>query len=120
MKTLLIIFISLCCMKMQAQSISFVESTGSWYYIYDETGKKTATLSSSVGELAGYSSEFIIIKTNSWYYLYDIKGRKFKTLSASYVGEIVSVAGNTFTSRNGSWLYTWNKEGKKIKTRVAR
>jgi len=38
----------------------------------------------------------------------------------SYVGEIISVAGNKFTSRNGVWIYTWSKEGKKINTRSAR
>lgn len=104
--------------KPQA-SISYIESTGSWYYIYDQSGRKTKTLSSSIGELQGYSASFFIVKSGSWYYIYDASGRKRSTMSVSTVGEIVSVAGETFTSRSGSWLYTWDMSGKKKSTRSA-
>ena len=114
--TLLLLF---AVMTLQAQSISHIETTRSWYYIYDQDGKKTKALSTSIGELQGFSATFFVVKSGSWYYLYDAKGNKTKSLSTSTVGEVLSVAGDTFTSRLGSWVYTWSKEGKKISTRAA-
>ena len=45
---------------------------------------------------------------------------RLHTSSATSVGEILAVSGDTFTSRQGSWIYTWNKDGKKINTRAAK
>ena len=102
---------------LKAQSISYIETTNAWYYIYNQDGKKSKTLSRSIGELQGFSSSIFVVKSGAWYYIYDSRGIKIKTLSVSYVGEILSVSGDTFTSRNGAWIYTWNKEGFKIATR---
>lgn len=104
---------------LRAQSISYIETTSAWYYIYDTNGKKTKTLSASIGELKGFSSSFFVVKSGSWYNIYDAKGNKTKTMSVQSVGEILSVSGDTFTSQLGSWIYTWSKEGKKISTRAA-
>ena len=107
--------------NLQAQSISHIETTMSWYYIYDQDGKKIKTLSTSQGELKGYSSSFYIIKQGSAFYItYDVNGKRLHTFGVGSVGEILSVSGDTFTSRNGAWIYTWRKEGKKISTRAAR
>ena len=107
--------------NLQAQSISHIETTKSWYYIYDQDGKKIKTLSTSQGELQGYSSSFYIIKQGSAFYItYDVNGKRLHTFGVGSVGEILSVSGDTFTSRNGAWIYTWRKEGKKISTRAAR
>ncbi len=46
--------------NLQAQSISHIETTKNWYYIYDQNGKKIKTLSTSQGELKGYSSTFYL------------------------------------------------------------
>jgi len=104
---------------LRAQNISYVDTTRSWYYVYDEKGKKIATLSTNIGELQGYSSSILVVRSGAWYYIYDAKGKKIATLSANYVGKVLSVAGDTFTSRSGSWIYTWSKTGKKIGTRSA-
>ena len=114
--TLLLLFV---VMAMNAQSISYIETTKSWYYIYDQDGKKIKALSTNIGELQGFSATFFVVKSGSWYYLYDAKGNKTKALSTYTVGDVLSVAGDTFTSRVGSWIYTWDKEGKKISTRAA-
>ncbi len=114
--TLLLLFPML---TLQAQSISYIETTSAWYYIYDQNGKKIKTFSTNIGELQGYSASILIVKNGSWYYIYDAKGNKIKTLSVSYVGTILSVSGDTFTSRYGSWIYTWNKDGKIIQRRSA-
>lgn len=107
--------------NLQAQSISHIETTMSWYYIYDQDGKKIKTLSTSQGELKGYSSSFYIIKQGSAFYItYDVNGKRLHTFGVGSVGEILSVSGDTFTSRNGAWIYTWRKEGKKISTRAAK
>ena len=104
-----------------AHKISSVETSGSWVYMYDDSGHRYKTLSaSSVGEVKGFSADFFVSQNGNWIYLYDSEGQRYKTLSASSVGEVSGVSGDTFTSRNGAWVYTWNKDGKKINTRAAR
>ena len=108
-------------LSIQAQSISYIETTKGWYYIYDQSGKRIKTISSSQGELVGYSSNFYIIKLISGFYVtYDATGKRLHTFSTNSVGEVLNATGDTFTSRNGSWIYTWSKDGKKISTRSAR
>jgi lipoprotein-anchoring transpeptidase ErfK/SrfK len=107
--------------NLQAQSISHIETTKSWYYIYDQDGKKIKTLSTSQGELKGFSSTFYIIKQGSAFYVtYDVNGKRLHTFGVSGVGEILAVSGDTFTSRQASWIYTWSKDGKEITTRAAK
>jgi hypothetical protein len=101
---------------IRAQSISHIETTKSWYYIYDQDGKKIKTISTSQGELKGYSSTFYIIKQGTAFYItYDVKGKRLHTWGASSVGEILGVAGDTFTSKQGAWISTWSKDGKKMR-----
>jgi hypothetical protein len=46
MKKLLVIIALLCSViGLNAQSISHIETTKNWYYIYDQNGKKIKTLS---------------------------------------------------------------------------
>ena len=117
--TLAIILLSV--VNLQAQSISHIETTKNWYYIYDQNGKKIKTLSTSQGELKGYSSTFYIIKQGSAFYVtYDVNGKRLHTFGVSGVGEILAVSGDTFTSRQASWIYTWSKDGKEINTRAAK
>jgi len=122
MKKLLCILLTLfSVLAIHAQSISHIETTKSWYYIYDQNGKKIKTISTSQGELKGYSSTFYIIKQGTAFYItYDASGKRLHTFGVSSVGDILGVAGDTFTSRNGAWIYTWSKEGKKISTRGAK
>ena len=122
MKKLLVIMALLLSVDgLKAQSISHIETTKNWYYIYDQDGKKIKTISTSQGELKGYSSSFYIIKQgNAFYITYDVKGKRLHTWGASSVGEILGVAGDTFTSKQGTWIYTWSKDGKKINTRAAK
>ena len=105
---------------IQAQKISYIQAKGSWYYVYDENGKKVNTFSTTTGEVVAYSESFYIIKKGSWYYTCDPKGKRLHTFSETSVGEVLSAAGDTFTSRKGEWIYTWDKKGKKIATRSAR
>ena len=122
MKRILGILIMLTLsLSIQAQSISYIETTKGWYHISDQSGKRIITISSSQGELAGYSSNFYIIKLISGFYVtFDATGKRLHTFSTNSVGEILNSTGDTFTSRNGSWIYTWSKDGKKISTRSAR
>lgn len=124
---IILVFLFALCLKagsVQAQStsktISSIDDKGSWYYVYDEQGKKVATLSKNIGTVQGFGSDWFVVTTNNWLYLYDIKGRKYKTMSLSSYGEVVSVGSNTFVTRKGSWLYTFDRNGKKINTRSAR
>lgn len=120
-KLLVIITMVLSVVGLKAQSISHIETTKSWYYIYDQDGKKIKTLSTSQGELKGYSASFYIIKQGTAFYItYDVNGKRLHTWGVASVGEILGVAGDTFTSRQGAWIYTWDKNGKKISTRAAK
>ena len=122
MKNVIFIIVMLfSTLGLWAQSISHIETTKSWYYIYDQDGKKIKTLSTGQGELKGYSSTFYIIKQGTAFYItYDVKSKRLHTWGASSVGEILGVAGDTFTSKQGAWIYTWSKDGKKINTRAAK
>lgn len=120
-KQLIIVALLLSVAGLKAQTISHIETTKNWYYIYDQDGKRIKTISTSQGELKGYSSTFYIIKQGTAFYVtYDVKGKRLHTWGASSVGEILGVAGDTFTSRQGAWIYTWSKDGKKISTRAAK
>ena len=121
MKRILIILTMLLAVSaMQAQKISYIETTRSWNYVYDEKGKKIYTFSASQGEVVAYSESFYILKKSGWYYTCDAKGKKLHTFSVSNVGEILSATGDTFTSRKSGWIYTWDKNGKKLSTRSDR
>ena len=120
-KVLIVMALLLSVIGLKAQSISHIETTKNWYYIYDQDGKKIKTLSTSQGELKGYSSTFYIIKQGTAFYItYDVNGKRLHTFGASGVGEIQAVSGDTFTSKQGTWIYTWSKDGKKINTRAAK
>ena len=115
-----ILMMLLTVTALQAQKISYIETTQSWHYVYDENGKKVHTISTSQGEIVAYSDTFYILKKGSWYYTCTPKGKKLHTFSASNVGEVLTATGDTFTSRRGSWIYTWDKNGKKLSTRPAK
>ena len=120
--SLILILLSLASLPISAQDkeISYIESTGSWHYLFDAKGKKIAGYSrSSVGEVVGWGSTFFIGKNTGFYRIYDVKGRVIKALSANNVGKVIAVSGNTFTSQNGNWIYIWDKNGKKVGTRPA-
>ena len=103
---------------MSAQKISYIESTPSWYIVYDENGKRVRSFSTSQGRLVAYSSEFYIIQVgNSWYYTYNPQGKRLYSFSVASTGEILSCSGDTFTSRWGSWIITWRKDGKRLGSR---
>ncbi len=119
-RILTILMMLLTITAIQAQKISYIETTRSWHYIYDENGKKVHTISTSQGEVVAYSDTFYVLKKGSWYYTCTPKGKKLHTFSASNVGEVLTATGETFTSRKGSWIYTWDKNGKKLSTRPAK
>ena len=120
MKRILItLTLLIAAVSVQAQKISYIETTRSWNYVYDENGKKVYTFSTSQGEVVAYSDSFYIVKNGSWYYTCDAKGKKLHTFSVSNVGEVLNAAGDTFTSRKGNWIYTWDKNGKKLATRYS-
>jgi hypothetical protein len=119
-KLILITILALTPLLSWARSISAIDRNGSWYYLYDENGRKYKTLSvNTTGNIVGWSASFFVAQNGSWIYLYDAEGRKYKTLSHSSTGDVIAVSGNTFVTRNGSWIYTYDASGKKINTRAA-
>lgn len=65
-------------------AISGVQDAGSWYYIFDDSGKKIATMPKNLtGEVLGFGVDFIVARNGSWYYTYDEKGKKITTMPVS-------------------------------------
>lgn len=121
MSKLITILALVLVMGANTHRISSVETRDGWIYYYDESGRKYKTLSaSSVGEVKGYSSTFMVSIKDRWLYLYDSEGKKYHTMSTTTTGEVIGVAGDTFTTRNSGWIYTWDRNGKTINTRSAR
>lgn len=61
-------------------AISDVQDSGSWYYTYDEKGKKIATMAvSSTGEFKNAAGTSINFVNGSWIYTYDKNGKKTGT-----------------------------------------
>ena len=72
------------------ESISYIETTKNCYYIYNQDGKKIRTLTTSQGELKGYSNTFYILKQGASFYMtYDVSGKRLHTFGAGSVGEII-------------------------------
>ena len=115
--TMMLLMLSAISMQAQKQ-ISYIKDDGAWYQVYDESGKKVATVSKqTVGEVVGWGSDFFVAVDGAWVKTYDITGKKICTLSVQTVGEVIGVSGNTFTSRDGNWIKIYDKTGKKINTR---
>lgn len=119
----IILLLSVTGLRAQSDNstaIGFIETTKNWYYVYDQNGRRIRTISTSQGELKGYSSTFYILKEGTAFYVtFEANGRRIHTFGASTVGEVLAVIGDTFTSRQGPWLHTWTKDGKKLSTRAA-
>ena len=120
MKRILITLIMLMAFTaMQAQKISYIETTKAWHYVYDEKGKKIYTFSTTQGEVVAYTESFYVLKKGNWIYTCDSKGKRLHTFSVSSVGRVLHATGDTFTSMCGAWVYVWDKNGKKIRTMAA-
>lgn len=64
-------------------AISDIEKSGSWYYLFDEDGKKYKTLSiSSIGDIVSVSGDSFVAESGSWVHTYDKTGKKINTRSA--------------------------------------
>lgn len=101
-----------------ARTLSDIERAGSWYYLYDENGRKFRSINvSSAGELVGFSSQIFITRSGSWYRIYDADAKLIRSLPQSSVGDITAVTGDTFTSKKGSWTRTYDKSGKLLRSR---
>ena len=111
--TLLLAVTGLWAQSDNSKAIGFIETTKAWYYIYDQNGRRLRTLSTSQGELKGYSSTFYILKEGTAFYVtFDVNARRLHTFGASTVGEVLAVTGDNFTSRQGPWLHTWTRTAK--------
>ena len=104
-------------------AISTIEKNGAYYNIFDENGKKTATISTQIGTLLGWGSDYFIVQNGAFYNLHDESGKKYKTLSTN-IGEIATVSSTTFIVRrqagSAAWLDTYDKTGTKTSTRPER
>lgn len=104
----------------ESHQLSSIEQSGSWYNLYDAAGKKYKSLSTSSGELLGWSSQYFVLKSYSWYNIYDAEGKKVRSMPVSS-GDFVSITGSQMILRSGSWLNTYDlSTGRKVNSRPAR
>ena len=73
---LLTIALMLATVSMQAQKISHIETTKSWYYVYDDNGKKIKTISTSV------TGDTFTTMKGAWIYTWSKEGKKLNTRAA--------------------------------------
>lgn len=71
-------------------------------------------------DIESVTGEHIVVRRGSFYVIYGVDCRAKQTLDASNIGEILSVAGDTFTARKGSFISTYDKTGKKLSVRTVR
>lgn len=120
MTTFFLFLFAAVTMFAQQKTISYIKNDGSWYMVYDESGKKITTVSrSTVGDIVGWGTDFFVSRDGAWYKIYDAQGKKITTLSQQTVGEVVAVSSTTFTSRDGGWLKIYDKYGKRLSTHSA-
>lgn len=91
-RTIIALVLAAAALTAAARTISYIENTGSWIYLYDENERRYKTLSpSTLGEIKGYSSEIFVAVNGSWLRVYDAEGKCLATLSASNAGEVIGV-----------------------------
>ena len=79
------------------KTLSTIQQRGSFYELYDASGKKYKTVSvATLGSIVGYSSTYFICQRGAFFEFYDSEAKKYKTISIATIGEIVSVTGDTF------------------------
>lgn len=61
-------------------NISDVQTKGSYYFVFDEKGKKISQLLTSLGELRGIASDFFVVEKGSYYVTYDSDSKKIDQL----------------------------------------
>ena len=81
MKRILIaLALLMAVVAVQAQKISYIETTSSWHYVYDEKGKKLHTFSvSNVGGVLSATGDTFTSRKGSWIYTWDKNGKKLAT-----------------------------------------
>ena len=57
----------------------FIVHKGSWYELYDESGKKYKTFPDHTGTFVSISGDIFILRKGSWLETYDMLGRKINT-----------------------------------------
>jgi hypothetical protein len=85
-----------------------VKVSNGWYDIIDSSGKRTARISSSRGELLGICSDFVILEKDGWYQTFDATGNRIGRLSDS-AGDFKNAVGNSFNLIKGGYVVTYNR-----------
>jgi len=110
---------ALLFLKVKDTNFESNSQQGSWYTVFDGSGKKIKDIAaSSVGDLCGIGSDFIVFVKGSWYSTYDETGRKIKDAAVSSLGDFRNASGSTIIFKKGSWIGTYDKTFKKLSERA--
>jgi hypothetical protein len=101
-------------MSPDYSAISDVRFNGSYYAIYDASGKKgKESHQSSVGELCGIGTDFIVFLKTSYYATYDENFKKIAESHKSSLGDFKNAAGASVNFIKNSYIGTYDKNLKK-------
>jgi len=95
--------------------IKYVDTKSGYYYIYVSNQQSPCMLSTSKGELIGYSSQMLVLRHDGYYTMYNHSGRMLGSISIGRTGEAVSVIKNYLITKKDGYLITWSEKGRKIK-----
>lgn len=95
--------------------IKYVDTKSGYYYIYVSNQQSPCMLSTSKGELIGYSSQMLVLRRDGYYTMYNHSGHMLGSISIGRTGEAVSVIKNYLITKKDGYLITWSEKGRKIK-----
>lgn len=116
-KAILFSLFLMTCITMSAQKISYINESGGYYVVYNESNSKMFAVSDGQGELVGYSDNYYILQQGGYYKIYNAKNQKVCTVSVQAIGEIVRVNSNNFVARKSGWTITYDMNARAISKR---
>src|SRR4051794_28321831 len=95
------------------QQISDVRTQGPFISLFNAAGTHYLTLN---GELAGFSSEIVVVKEGAWFSIFNSSGTKLCSLPATN-RHVHAVIGATVMLEDDVWVYVYDKTGALHETR---
>ena len=82
-------------------AISDIELRNNYYHVFDESGHRITQYQSSVGQLQGFNSQYIVLLRGSYYVVCDEKFRQISQRSQSAIGEFLNITDKIHCKRGG-------------------
>ena len=97
-------------------AISEVKLIGNYYHVFDEDGRKITQYQSSIGELKGFNSKYIVFLCGSIVTVCDEKFRRISQSSQAAMGEFLNITDKIHCKRGG-YIVTYDEHLNQISQR---